>query len=217
MTAQADIMPPHSEAAIGLICADSLLRRRVREVLETEGSGHLTSASSADKLSAAGLEFDTAIVCEAGRSLLEETRSAREALPAATRIVAVGSPSTAGDSRRVLRAGADGLVNEAELAIALGPAITAVRSGLICVPRPVRAALDGDSLSMREKQVLGMLVMGFTNAEIATKLFLAESTVKSHLSSAYVKLGVRSRKDAATMILDPVDGFGPGILAITPA
>jgi DNA-binding NarL/FixJ family response regulator len=81
----------------------------------------------------------------------------------------------------------------------------------------MRARLESESLSMREKQVLSMLVMGFTNAEIAAKLFLAESTVKSHLSSSYTKLGVRSRKDAATMILDPVAGLAPGILTITAA
>jgi LuxR family transcriptional regulator of csgAB operon len=85
------------------------------------------------------------------------------------------------------------------------------------VPQPLRSHLETESLSMREKQVLGMLVMGATNAEIASKLFLAESTVKSHLSSAYAKLGVRSRKDAASMILDPVEGLGPGILTISAA
>ncbi len=81
----------------------------------------------------------------------------------------------------------------------------------------MRAPLETESLSMREKQVLSMIVMGSTNAEIATKLFLAESTVKSHLSSAYNKLGVCSRKDAASRILDPLQGLGPGILAISAA
>ena len=47
---------------------------------------------------------------------------------------------------------------------------------------------------------------GLTNAQIAGKLFLAESTVKSHLSSSFTKLGVSSRYEAATLILDPERG-----------
>ena len=46
-----------------------------------------------------------------------------------------------------------------------------------------------------------MVVMGMSNKAIAGKLFLAESTVKCHLSSAFSKLGVRSRNEAADLIL----------------
>lgn len=59
-----------------------------------------------------------------------------------------------------------------------------------------------------------MVVLSFTNGEIAQKLYVSESTVKSHLSSAFAKLGVRSRSAAAEAILDPVNGLGTGILAI---
>ncbi len=55
--------------------------------------------------------------------------------------------------------------------------------------------------------------MGMTNAAIAGQLYLAESTVKSHLSSAFAKLGVASRSEAATVILDPRSA-GLGILTI---
>ena len=65
------------------------------------------------------------------------------------------------------------------------------------------------------KQILGMVVLGFSNAEIAAKLYVSESTVKSHLSSAFATIGVRTRKQAAALILDPGSGFGTGILAIT--
>jgi hypothetical protein len=38
--------------------------------------------------------------------------------------------------------------------------------------------------------------------------------VKSHLSSAFTKLGARSRSEATALILDPATGLGPGILTI---
>ena len=63
--------------------------------------------------------------------------------------------------------------------------------------------------------MLRLAIAGHTNGAIASTLFLAESTVKSHLSPAYRKLGAVSRKDAASMILDPDEGllemiFGEG-------
>jgi DNA-binding CsgD family transcriptional regulator len=60
-----------------------------------------------------------------------------------------------------------------------------------------------------------MVVLGLTNAEIAQKLFVTEASVKAHLTSAFAKLGVRSREAAAALILDPDAGYGPGILRIT--
>jgi hypothetical protein len=59
------------------------------------------------------------------------------------------------------------------------------------------------------------MIMGLTNREIATKLFVSESTVKSHLNTAYRKLGVHSRVEATRLIADPDEGLGTGILAIT--
>ncbi|MEZ5062948.1 MAG: helix-turn-helix transcriptional regulator [Solirubrobacterales bacterium] len=50
-----------------------------------------------------------------------------------------------------------------------------------------------------------------SNAELASELFLTESTVKSHLSSAFAKLNVSSRHEAARLVLDPVRGPALGI------
>ena len=52
-------------------------------------------------------------------------------------------------------------------------------------------------LTPRELDVLAFLVMGKTNREIAASLNLGQSTVKSHLSSIYEKLGVSNRTQAA--------------------
>ena len=45
---------------------------------------------------------------------------------------------------------------------------------------------------------------------------VTESNVKSHLTSAFSKLGVSSRNAAAELILDHESGLGPGILRISP-
>ncbi|HXB63876.1 MAG TPA: response regulator transcription factor [Solirubrobacteraceae bacterium] len=116
--------------------------------------------------------------------------------------------------RAVLGAGATGVVLEEEMAGALGPCLQAVRVGQVCVPRRHGRQVAPPALSMREKQILGLVVMGYMNSQIAEQLFLAESTVKSHLSSAFGKLGVRSRNEAVNLILDSERGFGMGILAL---
>lgn len=210
----------YADLALGIIVEDASPHERLVEALRNAGVEFRARVCTAEELATCAPDVDVAILyvdATGTAELLDAVRRTRDALPSGVALVAVWPERVASDSRRALRAGADGLVSDSDLERTLGPTLHAVRSGVICVPRPMRARLESESLSMREKQVLGMLVMGFTNGEIAAKMFLAESTVKSHLSSAYTKLGVRSRKDAATMILDPVAGLGPGILTINAA
>jgi DNA-binding NarL/FixJ family response regulator len=92
-----------------------------------------------------------------------------------------------------------------------------VHAGQLVLPADAVALVAKPSLSAREKQVLGLVVIGFSNGDIARKLHLAETTVKSHLTSSFRKLGVRTRSEATMRILDPQTGFGLGILAVTHA
>lgn len=120
------------------------------------------------------------------------------------------------DLRAALAAGAAGVVAGEDLETRLGPCLRAVQAGQVCVPRSYWRQIEPPALSSREKQVLGLVVMGYMNCEIAERLFLAESTVKSHLSSAFGKLGVRSRHEAAELITNPDRGLGIGILELDP-
>lgn len=117
-----------------------------------------------------------------------------------------GSPIAA---RQALNAGAEAYVRVDEVEQSLAAAVWAVMAGFVCAPREVRRLVAKPTFSHREKEVLGLLVAGLTNAQIAAQLYLAQSTVKSHVASAFAKLGVRSRKDAATLLLDPAEGLAP--------
>jgi DNA-binding NarL/FixJ family response regulator len=116
--------------------------------------------------------------------------------------------------RAALAAGAAGVVVLDDLDATLWPCLQAAQTGQTCVPRGHWRQIEPPALSAREKQILGLVVMGYMNGQIAAQLFLAESTVKSHLSSAFGKLGVRSRNEAVSLILDPERGLGMGILGL---
>jgi DNA-binding NarL/FixJ family response regulator len=130
-------------------------------------------------------------------------------------VVVVASTPDAQRIRRALEAGASAFVNETEAEQALAPAVLAALTRQICIPEGFRRHVTKPVLTTREKQILGMVVMGLSNGEISRQLYLAESTVKSHLSGAFSKLGVRSRNEATALILDPAFGLGTGILRIT--
>ncbi len=117
---------------------------------------------------------------------------------------------------RAVAAKLEGTVLLSELEHTLVPTLIAVSAGCCVVPRAVRQLVDRPALSPRERQILAMVVLDFSNGEIARKLYLTESAVKNHLSSAFSKLGVTSRNAAAELILDNESGLGPGILRISP-
>jgi DNA-binding NarL/FixJ family response regulator len=112
-----------------------------------------------------------------------------------------------------LRAGASGFllkdaptqeVVDAVRAVAAGDAVLApavTRQLLDQVGRRLPAAMSRapeglQELTDREQQVLRMLAVGLSNAEIAEALILSEATVKTHVSNLLGKLGLRDRVQA---------------------
>jgi DNA-binding CsgD family transcriptional regulator len=63
-----------------------------------------------------------------------------------------------------------------------------------------RPAFGWKSLTPTEAEVVALAATGLGNPEIAEKLIMGRATVKTHLSSAYAKLGVRNRTELATFV-----------------
>ena len=63
-----------------------------------------------------------------------------------------------------------------------------------------------DSLSERQLEVLTLVAEGCSYEEIGTRLFISANTVKFHLRSIYMRLGVRNRMAAARMLTEHVGG-----------
>lgn len=202
-------------SSVAVVAADPERRRRIEAAAERAGCPSCGVAAALSELTDSGGKADVFLMAlGAGRTADEKSiAEARALFPDAHVLIVLATPSSR--DRRFAAIGADGVIYEDALERMLGPALSALESGLAVLPHELFAGQATPTLSSREKQVLAMVVMGFTNMEIATKLYLAESTVKSHLSSSFRKLGVTSRKDAAARILDPDSGLGAGILAIS--
>ncbi|MFD0556938.1 LuxR family two component transcriptional regulator [Stackebrandtia endophytica] len=117
---------------------------------------------------------------------------------------------------RALQAGAKGyLLKDVTLEQLLGAIQTLAGGGTLVQPaitdRLLRAIRGGgvsefgeppvQSLTDRELDVLRLVASGYTNRQIAEALFLAEGTVKNHLSSVLLKLGARDRTNAVLRAL----------------
>lgn len=102
--------------------------------------------------------------------------------------------------RRAIQAAADGQVQ-------LSPQVAAQ------LLRDVRAPGSPETLTEREREVLGLLARGQSNKEIARALQIGETTAKTHVKNILAKLGVASRTQAAIHAirvgLVPMSELGP--------
>jgi DNA-binding NarL/FixJ family response regulator len=197
---------PAPQLCVGTIATDPPDLRRMAEALagpEFEIAA-VTFEVGELLLEARDLELD-AVVWHCGDSLTGMTtvslRPIRRTWPGVT-LVAVCRTANMHDLRRSLGLGLDALVLHDELGRALAPAVRAACAGQISVPRAARPQVYGPALSHAERQALSGVAAGLTNNEIAARLHISTSTVKSRLAQAFSKLGVGSREEAAEAMRD---------------
>jgi DNA-binding NarL/FixJ family response regulator len=81
----------------------------------------------------------------------------------------------------------------------LAPSITRRLIEQFSAPRSATSAPGLDDLTPRELEVFRLLAAGKSNSEIAASLFVAETTVKTHVTRSLMKLGVRDRVQAVVL------------------
>jgi two-component system response regulator NreC len=144
-----------------------------------------------------------------GGSGLDSISSLMEAAPG-TKILMLSMHEDPTYVRAALEAGASGYVVkdaafqeliEAIRRVAAGESYVAPSLGAkLAVSRPSTA--PDDDLSEREREVLVLLARGFTNQEIASRLFVSVRTVESHRAHILTKLRLSTRSDLVSYALD---------------
>lgn len=190
-----------------VLAPNTSIRRRIADALRLDQIEVVMNAAVLAELEAGCQPEQPDVLILA----LDEAYAARQAITDLRRIfprARLVLLTPANDALRTTVAGlesrVDGVVYNSQLRTALSPTVRAVMAEQVVFPRNGRRRMESlPPLSHRERQVLRLAVTGRTNDQIAAKLFLSTSTVKSHLTSAFAKLDVRSRTEAAALIFNP--------------
>jgi DNA-binding NarL/FixJ family response regulator len=149
------------------------------------------------------------IVCsDDAKDVIEKVRHLKTTDPEAS-VLVFASQVDLPLARAALRAGANGYIHAGMRPEHISRAVEVAAQGEIVAPRKLLEFMlaseepaDLEALSIRQREILGLVVEGLSNAEIGKRLYLSESTIKQHLRAAYKVLGVKNRTEAARLVRD---------------
>jgi DNA-binding NarL/FixJ family response regulator len=136
------------------------------------------------------------------RSVLDRIREARSAVPDAKLVLLTPrlQPAWLAEASSV---GIDAAIAKEVNSLTLGTLLREVAAGNVfhafapCAAAVDHGAPSAPDLTPRELEILRLVAAGRSNSRIATDLWVAEQTVKFHLSNIYRKLGVANRTEAS--------------------
>ena len=133
---------------------------------------------------------------------LQMDRWMMEDIPQLSRLINVivlTASESAENGVRALRLGAKGVVQKRFAIETLMMALRSVADGLVWMPPTVQTEFarqessSGKELTPRESEIVRYVASGLRNTEVAERLSITESTVKTHLNNIFQKLAVRDR------------------------
>src|SRR5215208_70524 len=128
-------------------------------------------------------------------------------------LLILGSKLDLGLAWASLKNGADGFVHAQMHPAQVLRAVEVVQKGELAAPRQLlgyylrqQDTTHIGALWARQQELMELVVAGLSNAEIAGRLYLSESTIKQHLRAVYKVLGVRNRTEAAKTMREHARG-----------
>jgi DNA-binding NarL/FixJ family response regulator len=128
-------------------------------------------------------------------------------------VLVFGSQLDLGLAWATLKNGADGFAHAQMDPSQVIRAVEVVQKGELAAPRQLLGYFLSQNdnpkigdLTARQREILEMVVEGLSNAQIARRLYLSESTIKQHLRAVYKELGVLNRTQAAKTMQEHAGG-----------
>ncbi|WP_437582952.1 response regulator [Paramicrobacterium sp. CJ85] len=196
---------------LALVDDEPLVRAGLRTIFDADPSlTVIAEASDGDEVQAlVDSERPDVVVMDVRMPRMSGIEATRNLVrrPSAPRILILTTFDSDDHVYDALKAGADGFVVKRAEPAELVRAVHTVAAGeSLLYPARIRSLAarteeSGDrlasaGLSAREGEVLRLVARGLTNGQIAAELFVGAETVKSHVASILMKLGVRDRTQA---------------------
>jgi two-component system, NarL family, response regulator LiaR len=207
-------IPPSQPIRVMLVDDHTMVRRGLATFLKVfndlQLAGEAESGAAAIQL-CAEIQPDVVLMDMAMPDMdgATATRTIRQQFPQ-VHVIVLTSFKEGDMVKNALEAGAIGYLLKDVSADELARAIRAAHSGQATLsPQAAQALVEktsqppppGLDLTEREHEVLALMVEGLNNTQIAGRLTVSPSTVKSHVSNILSKLGVASRTEAVTLAL----------------
>lgn len=156
-------------------------------------------------LPAEGRNPSLVVLCPGEKEDIAERVGRLVSRAAGAPVVVLGLSADLRSARQALRAGARGFLHAQMPPEEVARALSEAKRGEVVLTRDLLKDVtveeeyhsDLAGLTSRQQEILGLVSEGLSNAEIARRLYLSESTVKQHLTRAYKVLDVKRRVQAA--------------------
>jgi two-component system, NarL family, response regulator NreC len=194
------------------LCDDhGVVRSGLRHILDSEADIVVVgdAGNAEDAVAIARSERPDVFVMDLGlpgTGGISATRQVREASPS-TVVLILTVHDDVGYLRKAFEAGASGYLVKEAADVELVQAVRTVAAGgqyvhpslgaALLAPERVRTKLTGPGgeLSEREQEVLRLIALGLTNAEIGERLYVSVRTVETHRAHIHQKLNLRTRAE----------------------